>query len=132
MPGWETKLPLKFYQIMEKLVIKYSDYIITEAKYTLEFFKKYNEKISIIPLFVDEEVFKNQEELSDYKVERDIKTIGLIGPFDTSINKAYLGFLYANFDRFSDKINFKLIGTCDNKIENKRITYTGYLESIQD
>lgn len=132
MPGWETKLPLKFYQIMEKLVIKYSDYIIIEAEYTLDFFKKYNEKISIIPLFIDEDIFKKQEVLSDYKVERGIKTIGLIGPIDTPINKAYLDFLHANYDRFSDKINFKLIGTCDNKIENERITYTGYLESTQD
>ena len=132
MPELKNKLPLKFYQIMEKLPIKYSDYIITEAEYLLEFFKKYNEKISIIPLFIDEEVFKNQEELSNYKVERDIKTIGLIGPFDTPLNKAYLDFLHANFDRFSDKINFKLIGACDDKIENERITYTGYLESTQD
>lgn len=129
---WETKLLYKFYQIMEKLAIKHSDYIITEAEYTLEFFKKYNEKISIIPLFVDEEVFKNQEELSDYKVKKDIKTIGLIGPFDTSINKAYLDFLHANYGRFSDKINFKLIGACSDKIENERITYTDYLESTQD
>ena len=128
----ETKLPLKFYQIMEELVIKYSDYIITEAEYLLEFFKKYNEKISIIPLFVDEDIFKKHEELNNYKIEKDIKTVGLIGPFDTPLNKAYLDFLCANFDRFSDKINFKLIGVCSDKIEKERITYTGYLESIQD
>lgn len=132
MPGWETKLPLKFYQIMEKLVIKYSDYIIIEAEYTLEFFKKYNEKISIIPLFVDEDIFKKQEELSDYKIKRGLKTVGLIGPFDTPINKAYLDFLHANLNRFSNRINFKLIGACDDKIKNERITYTGYLESTQD
>lgn len=127
-----SKIRVKLNQIHEKFVIKHADHVIAVAGFIYKFYKKYNKKIDLIPLFTDEDVLKKNEELINYKVKKSSKLVGFIGSFDTLHNEPALDFLYENLNHFDRRINFVIIGKCDNKIENKRIIYTGYLDSIQD
>ena len=119
------------YKILEKFVMKHADYVTAIAGYVFEFYKKYNKNIDLLPLFVAEDVFKKNMIRSKQKVKKS-KLLGMIGPFDSSINRYYIHFLNKNLDKFDDKINLVLIGKCEDKIETERITYTGYLDSIKD
>lgn len=126
------KIRVKLNQIHEKFVIKYADHVIALSKNIFEFYEKYNKNIDIIPVFIDEDVFRIKKEIENKKYQRDFKLIGLIGPFNSVVNKYSLESLYKNIKRFDDKIKFVIIGRCDNQIENEKITYTDYLENIQD
>lgn len=123
-----SRLFVKLSQILEKFAVKHADYVIVVSDDILKFYKKYNKNIDLIPLFTDEDAFKKNKEVDKYKV----KTIGMIGPFYNARNKGFLDFIYNNLARFDNRINFVVIGRCDKKIENERIMYTGYLDSIQD
>lgn len=127
-----NRTKVNFYKILERFVIKHADYVIALSKNTSKFYEKYNKNIELIPVFIDENVFINKEmEIKNYQ-RQERKSIGIIGPFDGMFNKHILEFLYINFDRFDKRIRFVVIGKCDNKIRNERITYTGYLETTQD
>ena len=127
-----SKIQVKLNQIHEKFVIKHADHVIALSENTLVFYKKYNKNIDLVPVFIDEDVFRINKKIESKKYERDFKLIGLIGPFNIISNEYSLEFLYKNIKRFDDKIKFVVIGKYDNKIENERIIYTGYLESIRD
>jgi glycosyltransferase involved in cell wall biosynthesis len=125
------KLSGKIYQFLTNFAAKHADYVIAEVEYVFEYYKKFNQNISFIPLFVDENIFKRCEEANESR-PNGIKIIGLLGPFDIQVNRIYLDFLYANLSKFDDRIHFVVIGKCNNRIENERITYTGFLNSMQD
>lgn len=127
-----SKIKLKLYKSLERFVIKHADYVIALSENTFTFYEEYNKNIDLNPVFIDENVFKINKEIETKKYQRDFELIGLIGPFNTIVNECFLDFLYGNIKRFDDKIKFIIIGRCDNKIENERITYTGYLENFQD
>lgn len=127
-----SKIRVKLNQIHEKFVIKHADHVIALSENTFKFYEKYNKNIDLVPVFIDEDMFKINKEIESKKYQRDFKLIGLIGPFNTIVNECFLDFLYENTKRFDDKIKFVVIGKYDNKIENERIIYTGYLESIRD
>ena len=122
---------VKLDQIFERFVVKHADHVITLSENTFEFYKKYNENINLIPVFIDETIFVMNKELETKKYESEYKLIGLIGPFDIITNRYFLEFLYTNINQFDNMIKFIVIGKCDNRIENDKIIYTGYLESTQ-
>lgn len=123
-----SRLFVKLSQTLEIFAIKHADYVIALSEDILRFYKKHSKNIDLIPLFIDENVFKKNKEGDKYKV----KTIGMIGPFYNTHNKGFLDFIYNNLDRFDNRINFVVIGRCDSKIKSNRIVYTGYLDSIQE
>ena len=127
------KIKVKFYQFLERFVVKHADYVIALSENTFEFYERYNKRIELIPVFIDETIFNINREIETKKYQRqERKLIGMIGPFDGMFNKHILEFLYANIEKFDKRIQLIVIGKCDTKIENERITYTGYLESTQD
>lgn len=126
------RLPTIIYRIIEKFVIRYADHVTAVAGYVINFYQKYNENINLVPLFADEDVFRKNEITTKQNIKKNNKLLGIIGPFNTLSRKCYLDFLYDNFDKFDDRIDFILIGKCDDRIESERITYTGYLDSIKD
>jgi glycosyltransferase involved in cell wall biosynthesis len=127
------ELKVKFYQFLERFVIKHADYVIALSENTFEFYEKYNQHIELIPVFVNEAVFKINKEIETKKYKRQKrKLIGLIGPFDGMFSKHILEYLHANIDQFDNRIHFFVIGKCDNRIKNNMITYTGYLETTQN
>jgi len=121
---------LKLQQTWERFVIKYSDHVIALALNILKFYQPYNNRVSLIPVFIEDTLFTRASKPSKKGVE--LRLVGLIGPFHTVFKKSHLDFLYTNLDRFDKRIKFVVIGDCRNRIENKRVEYTGYLESIQD
>ncbi len=128
-----TEIKIKICQILEKFVVKHADYVIALSENTFNFYKKYNKNIELIPVFLDETVFKINKEIETKKYQRqELKLICIIGPFESIFNLNFLEFLYANIDRFDNRIHFVIIGKCDNIIENKKIAYTGYIYSIQE
>ena len=127
-----SKIRVKLNQIHEKFVIKHADHVIALSENTFKFYEKHNKNIDLVPVFIDEDVFRINKKIESKKYQRDFKLIGLIGPFNIISNEYSLEFLYNNIKRFDDKIKFVVIGKCDNQIENEKITYTGYLERIQD
>jgi glycosyltransferase involved in cell wall biosynthesis len=116
-------------QIFEKLIIRRADYIVALSPHIAEFCQMYNDRVELIPLFVDDALFKSRTTMTGNK---EIKKIGLIGPFNTVRKRENLHFLYSNMERFDKRITFVIIGRCEEKIQNERIQYTGYLEGQQD
>jgi len=124
-----SKFKLLFYQILESIVIRQADSIIALSENTYEYYKQFNDHIELIPVFIDEKLFisNNKQNPSNNK-----KIIGLIGPFDNFGNEYFLEYLYDNIKNFDERIKFLLIGKCENKIENSRISYTNYINELED
>jgi glycosyltransferase involved in cell wall biosynthesis len=129
----EAGLPdirIKLDQSFEKFVIKHSDFVIATSEDVVEFYQAYNSQIDLVAGFVDTDIFR-----AESRIERtNTKLIGLIGPFDSLRTRQQhsLDFLYAKIGQFDSKIRFVVIGRCDKRIDNARITYTEYLESPAD
>lgn len=130
--------PLKvfFFQVLEKFVVKRSDFLVTLSENIYEFYS-YKKNIELVHVFIDEDLFRDQDEdrfISDHirKSDDDHRVVGLIGPFDEFSNRYFLEFLEKNMDRFDDRIHFKIIGKCQERIDHPKIEYTGYIEGIQD
>jgi glycosyltransferase involved in cell wall biosynthesis len=121
-----NKLLIKFYILLERFVIKKSDFVVALSENTFDFYKRYNKNIELVRVFVDETPLKK------IKIESETRNVGLIGPFGSVGNEHYLKFLYENIERFNDNIKFIIIGECEKRIENDKIVYTGYIENYLD
>jgi glycosyltransferase involved in cell wall biosynthesis len=129
-----SKVGIKILKWREKFVIQHADCLIALAQDIDRYYGRFNKCIFIVDNFIDEKQFEPQkssrEPLSD---DKERKEVGLIGPFDqNNINNYFLDFVYQSIDRFDARINFIIIGQCDYKITNERISYTGYLSDFQD
>jgi len=123
-----NKLVIKATQIIEKLVITNSDYVVALSGQIYDFYKRYNSKIELVPAFINESI---QYKPLD-KNNNGFKSIGIIGPFDMPANKHYLEYIYTNIDKFRENLIFYVIGSCNSKIDNKKIKYTNYIESYSE
>ena len=123
-----NKFKVLFYQVLEKFVIRNSDFVVALSENIYDFYS-FNKNIDLIHVFIDEELF-----ISNYipKKMDDKKIVGLIGPFNEFGNKYFLDFLSKNIDKFNSRISFVIIGKCQEKIDHQRILYTGYLNSVHD
>ncbi len=110
--------------LIERFVISRADYVVTLSGNIMEFYAKYNSKIELVPVFIDESIYHRSCPRAP-----GLKTIGLIGPFDNPQNKPYLEFLYARIDEFDPRIRFKVIGRGAHKIADRRVTYMDYISS---
>jgi glycosyltransferase involved in cell wall biosynthesis len=129
-----SKVGLRMLKWRERFAIKHADCIIALAEDIERYYRSFNKCIFIVDNFIDEKQFKPQkksrERISD---DKERKNVGLIGPFDeNNINNYFLDFVYQNIDRFDARIDFIVIGQCDYKIANERMSYTGYLNDFQD
>lgn len=138
--------PLKvfFFQVLEKFVVKRSDFLVTLSENIYEFYS-YKKNIELVHVFIDEDLFIRDHDddlsLSDHDLSNrdhiqesgdDYRVVGLIGPFDEFSNRYFLEFLEKNIDSFDDRIHFKIIGKCQERIDHPRMEYTGYIEDIRD
>lgn len=122
-------LGLRLIKLIEKLVIQYADRVIALSPNILEFYRRYNARIELLPVFLDDELFRASEK----RPRNDsLKRVGLIGPFDTTRNVSSLQFLYSNINKFDNRLHFVVIGRCEHRIYDHRLEYTGYLPSTQD
>jgi glycosyltransferase involved in cell wall biosynthesis len=140
-PGPIDKVRIKMLKWREQFAVKHADCIIALSEDICKYYGKFNENIFIVQNFVDEKQFKPKksarEQISDDKVR---KNVGLIGPFINEydanrnflVSSSVLDFLYKNIDKFDARIDFVVIGQCNYKIQNERISYTGYLNDFQD
>ena len=135
------KVRIKMLKWREKFAVKHADCVIALSEDIYKYYGKFNKNIFIVQNFVDETKFKPQKSSSERILnEKEQKNVGLIGPFnqeyDTNrnflVSSSILDFLYNNIHRFDARINFIVIGECDNQIANERISYTGYLSDFQD
>ena len=127
----DQKMP-KSLQCAESFAVKHAHRVITLSEERLEAHQKNSKNVSMIPLFIDESIFKETDEIGRQKSEGKYGEIGIIGPFYQGQNSGTLEFLYENLDKFHAKFKFIIIGRCDNRIKDERISYTGYLPSITD
>jgi len=126
-----SRVRVKLSQYLEQFIMKRADFTIALSSNTLEFYGAYNDNIALVPVFVDTDIFKARG-----RSGRTIgsKLVGLIGPFDTN-NLRQMGSLralYARINQFDSRVRFVIIGRCEERIENERIAYTGYLDSLED
>ena len=139
-PSPIDKVRIKMLKWQEKFVVKHADCVIALAQDISKFYGKFNKHVFIVQNFVDEKQFKPQERsrerISD---DKERKNVGLIGPFFheyyinlPEVNSYFLDFVYKNIHKFDTRINFTIIGQCDYKIANERISYTGYLSDFQE
>ncbi|MDD1721313.1 MAG: glycosyltransferase family 4 protein [Euryarchaeota archaeon] len=109
---------------VERFVISRADYVVALSTDILEFYRKFNANIELVPVLLDEKAYQKRSSKS-----LNIKTIGLVGPFDMPANKYYMQFLAEHIDDFDSRIHFKIIGKCADRTINHRVTYTGYISS---
>jgi glycosyltransferase involved in cell wall biosynthesis len=139
-PSPLEKIRIKILKWREKFAVEHADCVIALSQDISKFYSKFNKNIVIVQNFVDDEQFKprerSRERISDDKGK---KYVGLIGPFFQEyyinlpqVNSYFLDFVYKNIHKFDKRINFTIIGQCDYKIANDRISYTGYLSDFQD
>ncbi|MGZ4865406.1 MAG: glycosyltransferase family 4 protein [Halobacteriota archaeon] len=140
-PNLIDKARIKILKWREKLAVKHADCVIALSQDICEFYGKFNKHIVIVQNFVDEKQFKPQESSRELiGDDKERKKVGLIGPFiqkydlnrNFLVSNYFLDYLYQNIHRFDARINFVVIGQCDYKIANERISYTGYLSDFQD
>jgi glycosyltransferase involved in cell wall biosynthesis len=110
--------------LIERFVVSRADYVVALSSNILEFYNQFNANIELMPVLVDEKVYQKSS-----PKRPDLKTIGLIGPFDMPANKYYLEFLYERINQFDPRIQFRIIGKCPGKIATPRVTYTDYINS---
>ena len=126
-------IKLKSREILEKFVIKNADQVIALSKNTFDYYQIFNPKIELIPVFVDENLFKkNASSISNNSHNNSKKLLGIIGPFNTDFNKNFLNYIYNNISYLDPRIDIVAIGKFDTYISSDRIRYTGYIDSIQD
>ena len=53
-----SKIRVKLNQIFERFVVKHADYVIALSENTFKFYKKWNTNIELIPVFVDDNLFR--------------------------------------------------------------------------
>jgi glycosyltransferase involved in cell wall biosynthesis len=134
-PSPIDKAKIKMVKWCERFAVKHADCVIALAEDIYRIYGRFNKCIFIIDNFVDETQFKPQknsrERIAD---DKEIKEVGLIGPFiqNDVTNYYFLDFIYQNIDRFDARIKFIIIGQCDYRMANERISYTGYLNDFQD
>ena len=135
------KVRIKMLKWQEEFAVKHADCIIALSQDIGRYYGKFNKRVFIIQNFVDEKKFKPQERSRERISEStERKNVGLIGPFfqkhdlnrNFLVNSYFLDFVYKNIQEFDKRINFIVIGQCDYKITNERISYTGYLRDVQD
>jgi glycosyltransferase involved in cell wall biosynthesis len=118
----------------EKFVVKHADCVIALSSDICRFYGRLNKCIFLVPNFVDERKYQPQKSSIERRSdEKERRNVGLIGPFvQNNINNYILDFVYKNIGKFDERIKFRVIGECDCKIMNERISYTGYLNDFQD
>jgi glycosyltransferase involved in cell wall biosynthesis len=140
-PGLIDKVGIKMLKWREEFAVKHADCVIALSQDICRCYSKFNKCIFVVENFIDEKQFKPQENPRErIPDDKGRKNVGLIGPFiqDYDINRNYLvnnyflDFVYKNIHKFDTRINFIVIGQCDYKIANERISYTGYLSDFQD
>ncbi|MGZ4911030.1 MAG: glycosyltransferase, partial [Halobacteriota archaeon] len=140
-PSFVDKVGIKILKWREKFAVEHADCVIALSQDISRCYSKFNKHIFIVQNFVDEEQFKPQKtsrERLSYDIQR--KNVGLVGPFlhkydanrNFLVSSSILDFVYQNINRFDARINFIVIGQCDYRIANDRISYTGYLNDFQD
>jgi glycosyltransferase involved in cell wall biosynthesis len=127
-----SKVKSLLYFLLELFIGKKANTVIALSGESFRFFKRLNENTFLIPVFVDEKLFHDTRSHNNGKHKNPIKIIGLVGPFDILANSYQLDFLYTNIDKFTENIQFLIIGRCSRRIAVDKVKYTGYLESKQD
>ncbi|MCK4825171.1 glycosyltransferase family 4 protein, partial [bacterium] len=122
---------LRLMKLWEKMVIQHSHIVIAVSKNIYDFYNPYNRKMHIIPGFVNPEIYKKSGGVAAGKARRE-RLIGLIGPFNNAFNDYFLEFINRSIGSLDQRIKFVAIGKFEEKIENERIEYTGYLDSVDD
>ena len=132
--GLIGKIRMRMGEWRENFAVKHADCIVALAEDIYRCYGRLNECIFIVDNFVDEKQFRPQKKSREQRSDgKERKTVGLIGPFyQSNINNYFLDFLYQNVQKFDARINFIVIGLCDYKIANERISYTGYLSDFQN
>jgi glycosyltransferase involved in cell wall biosynthesis len=140
-PSPLDKVRIKMLKWREQLAVKHADCVIALSEDIYKCYEKFNKRIFIVQNFVDETKFKPQKRSRErILAEKERKNVGLIGPFiqthDTNrnslVSSSILDFVYENIHKFDERIHFVVIGQCDYRIANERISYTGYLSDFQD
>ncbi len=134
-PSPIDKIRINMLKLREKFAVKHADCIIALSSDIYKYYAKFNKRISLVPVFIDETRFKRRENKAQCSEDNEGKTVGLIGPFakDKGLNTHTLDFVYRNVDKFDERIKFTVIGACDFKqIRSERIQYVGYLKKFQD
>jgi len=134
-PNPVDKIRIQMDKWRERFVIKHADCVIALSSDICTYYRKFNKCIFLIPTFVDEKKFKSRKSANEEESDNgEEKIVGLIGPFAQHhyVDLNSLDFLYRNIIEFDERIKFVVIGECDYRIRNERVSYTGYLSDSKD
>jgi len=125
-------ITVKGNQMLERFIARNADFVVALSRKTHTFFSESNTNVALIPVFIDTSLFAFDKEKRKSIREKyglgDNYVAGLIGPFNIVFNKHYLTFLQKYISDFADNLRFLVIGKCNERSDNPRIVYTGYVE----
>jgi glycosyltransferase involved in cell wall biosynthesis len=118
-----------FLMIIELLMGKSSSAVVALSGETKQFFARLNKRTIFVPVFIDTQVYT----VEHHDIHRrNLKRVGLVGPFRGMFNQGQIEFIIQNLNRFDPKIEFVLIGEVDKRTQQGRIKETGFLPAEQE
>jgi glycosyltransferase involved in cell wall biosynthesis len=128
-------LKSKIREIVDRFALYYSNLVVTTSEKGAKQLADFQEKVIIVPNFVDLKAFQRDEERRleirrKYGLKPEEKVVGLVGPFDNVYNRHFLRFLKSNIERFDRRIKFLIIGNYEKQefFKHENVIWTGYVE----
>lgn len=122
-------------EALQRWALACSDSIVVASEDGLQLLADFQNKLVLVPNFVDTEAFQLDEQRraetrARYGFGLDDKVVGLVGPFDNMYNRPFLTFLREKASRFDRKIRFLVIGRCSlhDAFQRETIVWAGQVE----
>jgi glycosyltransferase involved in cell wall biosynthesis len=128
-----------FPRCWETIMLRGCDLVIALSWNISRFYERYAQRVELVTVFVDTNVFRRNEDSRVILRERHgwqgKRVVGLIGPFEEKtffVNESTLQFLEENIEKFDERIVFAIIGECERKKNAGRWFYAGFVEGLPD
>jgi len=121
----ERPTRVRIRRAIERFCVKNADFIIALSEEIRKEHEKFNSRIALIPVFL-EETPTGPDSRKDTR-ERS-RRVGVIGPFNNLRNMHTLDFISAHIDDISSDLSFVVIGNCEKRVQHPRISFTGFID----
>jgi glycosyltransferase involved in cell wall biosynthesis len=122
-------------EALQRWALACSDSIVVASEDGLRLLADFQNKLVLVPSFVDTEAFQLDEQRraetrARYGFGLDDKVVGLVGPFDNMYNRSFLTFLREKASRFERRVKFLVVGKCSPRdaFDGENIVWAGHVQ----